>query len=65
MHAEMAIIDGELPVPDATDRTVFASSEKRRREARFYAFALLWFNGEDLRGMPLLARIKMLKEWGG
>ena len=29
---------------------------KRRHEARFFAFDLLWLNGEDLRGVPLLTR---------
>jgi bifunctional non-homologous end joining protein LigD len=53
VNAEVAVLDGELAVPDQTGRTVFASMMKRRQQARFYAFDLLYLNGEDLRQLPL------------
>jgi bifunctional non-homologous end joining protein LigD len=61
VKADVAILDGELAVPDATGRSVFSSMMKRRHEARYYAFDLLWLNDKDLRGLPLLARKQMLK----
>ena len=34
----------------------------RRAEPYFYAFDLLWLNGEDLRGLPLLQRKRRLRK---
>jgi bifunctional non-homologous end joining protein LigD len=72
INADMAVLDGELAIPDETGRTVVASMIKRRRryqpysgqrhrEVRYYAFDLLWLNGKDLRGLPLLERKRQLK----
>ena len=61
VHAEGALLDGELAVPDESGRTVFASMMKRRQQARLYAFDLLWLDGQDLRSQPLLKRKAMLK----
>jgi bifunctional non-homologous end joining protein LigD len=61
VNAEMAVLDGELAVPDHTGRTVFSAIMKRRHQARYFAFDLLWLNGEDLRALPLLARKEKLK----
>ena len=61
VKADMAILDGELAVPDEHGRSVFAYIMKRRRDVRYYAFDLLWLNGRDLRGLPLLVRKQMLK----
>jgi hypothetical protein len=61
VHAETAILDGELAVPDHHGRTVFASMMKRRHEARFFAFDLLSINSEDLRQLPLLTRKQRLR----
>jgi hypothetical protein len=52
VNAEVAVLDGELAVPDQTGRTVFAATMKHRQQARFYAFDLLYLNGEDLRHCP-------------
>jgi bifunctional non-homologous end joining protein LigD len=60
VKVDMAILDGELAVPDEHG-SVFASIMKRRRDVRYYAFDLLWLNGKDLRGLPLVARKQMLK----
>ena len=62
VKADMAILDGELAVPDEHGRSVFASIMKRRNAVRYYAIDLLWLNGKDLRGLPLLARKQMLKD---
>lgn len=61
VKADMAILDGELAVPDEHGRSIFASIMKRRHDVRYYAFDLLWLNGKDLRGLPLLARKQALK----
>ena len=61
VNAEMAVLDGELAVPDHTGRTVFPAIMKRRHQARYFAFDLLWLNGEDLRALPLLVRKEKLK----
>jgi bifunctional non-homologous end joining protein LigD len=61
VNAEVAVLDGELAVPDQTGRTVFAAMMKHRQQARFYAFDLLYLNGEDLRQLPLLTRKAKLR----
>jgi bifunctional non-homologous end joining protein LigD len=54
-------LDGELAVPDHLGRTVFAAMMKRRQEARYFGFDLLWLNGEDQRHLPLLTRKERLR----
>jgi bifunctional non-homologous end joining protein LigD len=61
IKADQAVLDGELAVTDAMGRSVFASIMRDRRRARYCAFDLLWLNGEDLRGQPLLERKARLK----
>ena len=61
VHAGAAILDGELAVTDHLGRTVFAELMQRRNLARYFAFDLLWFNGEDMTKLPLLARKEKLK----
>src|SRR5690349_6149573 len=61
VNAEMAVLDGELAVPDHRGRTLVAAMKKHRQQARYYAFDLLWLNGEDLRTLPLIARKEKLK----
>jgi ATP-dependent DNA ligase len=34
---------------------------RRRQDASFYAFDLLWLDGEDLRGLPLIERKRRLQ----
>lgn len=53
-----AILDGEIAVPGKAGRTIWTQC---RREAQFYAFDLLWLNGQDLRATPLLTRKERLK----
>jgi bifunctional non-homologous end joining protein LigD len=59
--AENAILDGEVVCLDAQGRSVFKNLFYRRAACAFVAFDLLWLNGEDLRGLPLLERKKRLK----
>ena len=56
-----AILDGELVATDALGRTVFAALMQRSKTVRYFAFDLLWLNGEDLRPLPLRARKDKLK----
>lgn len=51
VHADAAILDGELVVTDHLGRTMFADLLKQRELARYFAFDLLWLNGEDLMHM--------------
>jgi bifunctional non-homologous end joining protein LigD len=34
---------------------------RKRQDVSFYAFDLLWLNGEDLQALPLLERKRMLR----
>ena len=43
----MAVLDGQLVVPDDSGRMVFSTVIARRKQARYFAFDLLWLNGED------------------
>ncbi|HEU4500530.1 MAG TPA: hypothetical protein VFR82_02675 [Nitrospira sp.] len=61
VHAETAILDGELGVTDHMGRTVFADLMQRRNLARYFAFDLLCHNGGDLRKVALLTRKEKLK----
>jgi len=61
IRAESAILDGEFAVSHKTGRTLFARLREHRQEARFYAFDLLWLNGQDLRALPLVTRKQHLK----
>jgi len=57
-----AILDGELVCLGADGRSQFIElMRKRRREAVFYAFDLLWHDGEDLRPLPLVERKRRLR----
>src|SRR5215217_6089533 len=58
---DQAILDGELAVTDPMGRSVFAAMMTSRQQARFFAFDLLWLNGEDLKARTLLERKQRLK----
>jgi ATP-dependent DNA ligase len=53
-----AILDGEIVVLNAKGVSQFNGlmTIKGRDAAVFYAFDLVWLNGADLRGLPLLER---------
>jgi ATP-dependent DNA ligase len=51
-----AVLDGEIVCLDRHGKTQFKDLLFRRGEPRFYAFDLLWVNGEDLRHLTLIDR---------
>ena len=61
LRLESAILDGELVATDGMGRSVFAGLMQRSKMIRYFAFDLLWLNGEDLRSLPLQARKDKLK----
>jgi bifunctional non-homologous end joining protein LigD len=65
LSIEQAILDGELVTLDKHGRSDFQSLQTAIHENRtgttvYYAFDLLWLDGQDLRGLPLEKRKKML-----
>jgi bifunctional non-homologous end joining protein LigD len=57
-----AILDGEVVCVDESGRTVFTDVLFNRRVCRFFAFDILWLNGEDLRELALVERKARLKK---
>jgi bifunctional non-homologous end joining protein LigD len=55
-----AILDGEICCLDSQGRSQFNELLYRRGQPAFYAFDLLWLNGQDLRQLPLIERKKQL-----
>jgi bifunctional non-homologous end joining protein LigD len=51
-----AVLDGEIVCLDEDGRPTFNQLLYHRGEPHFYAFDLLWLDGKDLRGLPLLKR---------
>jgi bifunctional non-homologous end joining protein LigD len=62
LRVESAVLDGEIVCIDANGRSVFNDLFRRRGECLFFAFDLLWINGEDLRDLPLIERKARLKK---
>jgi bifunctional non-homologous end joining protein LigD len=62
LKAKTAILDGELVCLDDEGRSRFNLLLLRRAEPVFYAFDLLWLNGKDLRGLPLVERKIQLRK---
>ena len=56
------ILDGELVCLDNDGRSIFLDLRRRRRDACFYAFDLLWLDGVDLRGLTFLERKSRLRQ---
>ncbi|TSK07435.1 MAG: DNA ligase D [Geobacter sp.] len=60
-----AVLDGEVVVLDESGRSFFQLLQNYQRTGRgnicFFAFDLLYLDGEDLRGQPLLARKERLR----
>jgi bifunctional non-homologous end joining protein LigD len=57
-----AILDGEIVCLGDDGRSFFKHLMYRRGEPYFYAFDLLWFDGEDLRQWPLIDRKRALRK---
>jgi bifunctional non-homologous end joining protein LigD len=56
-------LDGEIVILDSAGRPHFYELLRRRGrgEPVFYAFDLLWLDGQDLRPLPLLERKRLLR----
>ena len=65
LRVESTVLDGEIACVDEHGRSVFTDLMFRRRECVFFAFDILFFNGEDLRGLPLIERKARLKRESG
>jgi bifunctional non-homologous end joining protein LigD len=61
LRVKEAILDGEIVCLDQEGHSQFNKLMRHRGEPRFYAFDLLWFNGEDLRSWRLLDRKAALR----
>jgi bifunctional non-homologous end joining protein LigD len=59
---QTAILDGEVVCLDGKGVSQFNQLLSRKAEPVFYAFDLLWLDGEDLRQMPLIERKKRLAQ---
>jgi bifunctional non-homologous end joining protein LigD len=57
-----AILDGEVVCLDHNGVSQFNELMSRKAKPVFYAFDLLWLNGEDLRSLPLIERKRRLYE---
>jgi bifunctional non-homologous end joining protein LigD len=62
LAVEDAVLDGAIATPDPRGRTALSRLARRPEEARFYAFDLVWLNGQDRRAVPLLTRKECLRE---
>ena len=62
LRGNEAVLDGEIVCLDQYGRSQFKALMFRRTQAFFYAFDLLWLNGEDLRGLPLVGRKVRLRK---
>ena len=60
LPVENAILDGEIICVDAKGVSQFNQLLRRKEEPVFYAFDLLWLDGEDLTQRPLVERKKRL-----
>jgi bifunctional non-homologous end joining protein LigD len=56
------VVDGEIVCLDASGRSQFHELMYRRGSPFFYAFDLLWLNGKELRGLPLVDRKTRLRK---
>lgn len=62
LPVKSAILDGEIVCLGSDGRSLFVDLMRRRRgDAVFYAFDLLWHDGDDLRGLPLIERKRRLR----
>ena len=61
LEAERAVVDGEIVCVDELGRSQFYELMARRCRPCFFAFDLLWVDGEDLRGQALIERKARLR----
>jgi bifunctional non-homologous end joining protein LigD len=51
LKVQSAILDGEIVGKDKIGRPIFLDLMRRRGDASYTAFDLLWLNGQDLRSL--------------
>src|SRR5204863_1953428 len=59
---ENAILDGEIVCLNNDGRSCFNDLMFHRGDVYFYAFDLLWHDGDDVRELPLIERKGRLKD---
>jgi bifunctional non-homologous end joining protein LigD len=62
IRVDEAVLDGEIVSLDETGRPDFNALFNRQGALHYYAFDLLWLNGEDLRKEPLSQRKELLRK---
>src|SRR4030095_7225807 len=62
VKADNAVIDGDIVCMSDEGRPQFYELMRRRGDPYLYAFDLLWFNGADLRELPLHERKRQLRQ---
>jgi bifunctional non-homologous end joining protein LigD len=62
LQVQDAILDGEIVCVDEDGRPLFNELFHKKGQPLYYAFDLLWLNGEDLRRLPLLERKSRLEK---
>jgi bifunctional non-homologous end joining protein LigD len=60
-EAASAVLDGEIVYLGSDGRPEFYNLMRRRKPQHFYAFDILWLDGKDLRGLPLVHRKQILR----
>jgi bifunctional non-homologous end joining protein LigD len=61
IKARNAVLDGEVVALGKSGMPAFYDLMRRRSRIVYFAFDLLWLDGEDLRDLPLLQRKKLLR----
>src|SRR5437868_13262976 len=61
IEAETAVLDGEIVYLGTDGRPEFYNLMRRQTPQHFYAFDILWLDGKDLRGLPLVKRKHILR----
>jgi bifunctional non-homologous end joining protein LigD len=61
LKVKTAVLDGEIVALDESGMPAFYRLMRRKRQASYFAFDLLWLDGKDLRELPLLERKKILR----
>jgi bifunctional non-homologous end joining protein LigD len=56
-----AVLDGEIVALNESGMPAFYHLMRRKCQPVYFAFDVLWLNGEDLRELPLLERKKILR----
>jgi bifunctional non-homologous end joining protein LigD len=61
LKVKSAVLDGEIVALDESGLPAFYRLMQRKCQPVYYAFDLLWLDGNDLRELPLVERKKILR----